>query len=136
MATIGEIRTALADHLKNVSGLRVYPRWPDQVHIPCAIVMPVTMEYHRVSGNDGSTIPFDVVVLVGQGGQGIDRAQQELDQYLDFDGNRSLRKLLDDAPTLGGIIKGLLVTSWQDYGPLESGGIEYFGARIRVEVWT
>ncbi len=137
MADVSAIRTAIKTRLTNaaISGLRVYPRWPDSVNLPCVIVHVPSWSYRQAMGNvNAATV--ELIVIVAEWGQGMDRAQDALDTYLDDAGASSLKAALEADKTLGGSVSTLHVPGWRDYmEPVEVNGQKYVSVTLDVEVW-
>ncbi len=142
MATIAAIRDGLKDRIATIDGLHGYDVWPDNVEPPAAIVVPKRGMYHQAMGNPGHTnLEFEVILLAAAVQRGYVRGQNAVDPYLDDAGSSSIKGAIEGDPTLGGIVTTTKVTGWRDYGSLSVnnetivGGLEYWGAKLDVEVY-
>ncbi len=131
-ATLTEVRDALASTLADgVPGLHAEPRML-QVHPPQAVIELDHVEYHTVSN---PTIPvwfFNLTVLVSM--VDVEAAQVQLDAFLSPDGAASVRKALEDDPTLGGVVDDTTVMGADGYQEYQVEDMSFLGARFQVEV--
>jgi hypothetical protein len=136
--TLAEIREGLAANLRqHVEGLRIYPRWQDNVEAPGAIIMLDAGHYHRSMGETGHTDhTFQVLVLAAGIDNGYERAEEALEPYLDPNSPRSIKTALESDKTLGGIVSTLNVTRWHEIGEPDMAGIGFWSAKVEVEVFT
>lgn len=138
MADLSAIRTALAARFATISQLRhAYPKWPDQINHPCAIVMPQTGSWREALGGSPSFV-FEATLLVAPwADRGLERAQALLDEYLDDTGSQSVHAALRGDRTLGGTAHTCDLAGFTEYGPLEMvNGIAYLGCKLEVHVWA
>jgi len=133
MATLAAVRDGLKVRLDTISGLTPYDTIPDQIHAPCAFPQPVSGDPHTTFNGRGSFF-FDILVIAAALDQGLQKAQDELDGYLDLSGANSIIGALEGDETLGGNAECILSPEWSDYGEVEIGDIMYLGAVLRVEV--
>lgn len=130
---LSQIRDGLAEQIEAVAGLRTYRFVPDNPTVPCAIVVPETVEYDTAQGG-GHDITFVVLLLAG----GVsDRAAQELlDGWLDDTGSLSVKAAVEADATLGSLADSTRVTGVRSYGvrQLAEGGVRYYAAELEVEV--
>lgn len=137
MATIAAIRDGLKVRLQTITALanRSHDVWPDQIHVPCALVKPLAMGHKEAMG--GKRVrTFEIILLADslEAGHSITRAQDALDAYLDDTGASSVIAALEGDKTLGGIVTTLDV-SWDEYGAKEINQIEYLGVNFEVRIW-
>ncbi len=66
MASITDLRTAIATNLGTIVGLRTSPEMPDNPNPPIALVRPVTVEYNQAMAKGLTKYSFVVVVIVGR----------------------------------------------------------------------
>lgn len=131
MSTVGDIRQGLADAITGNTGLRCWPLVPDNPTPPFALVAPSRVTYHRAFAGH-STFEFVVSVVVGRVSERA--AQLTLDEFIDTDGDRSIRQAIESDKTLGGACKTLVVTEMTDYSPLSIGEAVYLSAQFTVQV--
>lgn len=140
-ATLGAIREAIASILNTQlgpsTGLTAFPRWPDTYpSFPIAIVMPDSMEYHRLMGDQGGLLTLEVLVITSIGSGGYERAQEKLDELLDFMSGYGVHDAVEPFNTLNGIVDSVIVSGFDQYGAISLNDIDYLGARVKVEVTT
>jgi hypothetical protein len=135
-ASISQVRKGLEFRLKSITGLHAYPVWPDTVLTPAAIVKPMTGLFHQAMGSPGhAELTMEITFLAAASGKGLANGQKILDDYLDVEGPKSIKKAIESDITLGGIATTLIVTGWSGYGSMVVGEIEYLGAQLQVDVW-
>jgi len=146
VADISAARTALANQIQSLTGLPCTPRMPDQINPPQAALLPsqpyakygITLGGHLASL--GRPVPvvtelnMAVCVFVSRAGS-VERAQQQVDQYLGFEpssGVVSIPMAIDEDPTLGGVVEFCEPLTVQAYGDIEIAGQTYFQGRLLV----
>jgi len=130
MASVSELRDALAQAMSSVTGLRTSAHVPDSPKPPIAVVMPDRIEYDVNARRGADRFLFTVTVLASRAD---DRAaQQNLDQYLV--GERSIKDAIEKDRTLGGKANTCRVTSMQNYASVPVGEVIYLSAQFVVEV--
>jgi hypothetical protein len=130
MATVSEIRDALALAMESVHGLRTSAHVPDAPRPPIAVVMPDRIEYDLNAHRGADRFFFTVTVLASRAD---DRAaQQNLDRYLV--GESSVKDAIERDRTLGGVVNTCRVTSMQNYAAVPVGETTYLSAQFIVEV--
>lgn len=104
MATVGDVREALAAAVQGVGGLRAFPRYPGTVTPPAAVIR--RLRTHRATELDGShTVVMGVSVYLPIGGGGA-AAVDVLDDLVDPGGPIYAAVLTD--VTLGGVVRRVL----------------------------
>lgn len=141
LAKIGQIRDGIANAINTSigasKGITAFPRWPDAYpSFPIAVVMPQSMDYHRLMGDGGGILSLEVLVVVSIGTNGYERAQSTLDEFLDFMSGESVHDAVEQYGTLNGVVKSIIVTGFDNYGSVAINQIEYLGARVLMEVST
>lgn len=104
---------------------------PDALVPPAAIVRPLTGVFASAHGGS-PTVSFEVVIVVAL--SSLQTGQRTLDPYLADTGSSSVYATIRADQTLGGVVRGSMVSGWRDYGSLVINGVEYLGARVDVEV--
>lgn len=128
------IRNDLETRLATISGLTIYHEMPEAVaSTPAVLVKPENADYYTAMGS-GMMHTFSLTVLVSLG-QGHQRAQAQLDDYLAFEGSKSIRQAVEGDQTLAGACDTLKITRYYEYGGHEYAGTTYLGARIECQVW-
>jgi hypothetical protein len=133
VATIAEVRTGLAARLATITGLRVYPVWPDSLNTPAAIVRPTSHDFGD-DFSDDATIHIEIILLAAAIGPGIAAAEATLDLYLAATGSQSIKQAIEGDVTLGDKVDSTRVIGWRDYGPIEESGLLFLGCRVDIEV--
>lgn len=134
MASISDIRTALATNLGTISGLRTSPTGvvPDNVNPPYAIISPSSVDYHRAFNNALSTYNFTITVVVGRVSERT--SQRTLDAYCSPTGASSIRVAIESDKTLGGVAFDTIVTGMRNYGSVTIGENTYLASEFDVAV--
>jgi hypothetical protein len=132
MASIQELRTAIATNLATIPGLRTSLDVPDQVNPPTAFVQFNRVNYHLDMKNGMSEYLFAVQVVVGR----VDErsAQRNLDAYCSTDGASSVLLAVESDRTLNNKAFDCVVTEVSSYGQFVSNDITYLGAEFQVRV--
>ncbi|MDO8704077.1 MAG: hypothetical protein Q7J84_03945 [Sulfuricaulis sp.] len=131
MATIAQVRTGMAGVLDNITGLRVYPRWPNTVNVPAAIVKRAgSPSRTTLSGNWRVNIEITIAVQLVD----LDRAQAALDEYISPTGAKSIIAALESDETLGGNAEYILIGEWGEDEGLAINDVDYATAKLPVEV--
>lgn len=138
MATLAEIRTALAASLSTITtpGLQVSAKMLANPNPPTLQVMgPDNVGYHKES-MDGALWRMVVQGFV-PGGIGDIPAQDLLDGWLDNEGALSVQQAVELDPTLGGVVDDATVIESTGYGVyILPGAGAVLGADWIVEVRT
>lgn len=134
MAALTAIEEALRVRLATIAGVRAYAEQPDTVNPPCLFPIPREGDYHESFGGTEMTT-FDVVVLAVGFDAGYRRGQNAVDVYLARTGARSIKAAIEADRTLNDVAQDVNVTRWFDRGAIEINGVEYWGAKVEVQVW-
>jgi hypothetical protein len=133
MASIKDIRVALAAKLSASPDLQVSAYILASPTPPYAHVFPAEVEYDRamVRGLDELTFTVEVAVPLTS-----DQASQQLlDEYLAGSGDRSVKQKLEVDRTLGGVVQNLRVTGSSGYMQVvREGAGPVLAAQWQVEV--
>jgi len=130
MASVSELRTALATAMSAIPGLRTSAFVPDAPRPPIAVVMPDRIEYDINAHRGADRFYFTVTVLASRAD---DRAaQQNLDAFLV--GENSIKTAIEKDRTLGGKANTCRVTAMQSYASVPVGEVLYLSAQFIVEV--
>lgn len=133
-ATVSGIRSALADAIGSIRGLRVAATVPDNPNPPVAIVVPVSLDYDTAMGRGLDTYQFTVTLVVGRMSERS--AQNSLDAYISGSGDASVKSAVESDVTLGGACQNARVTGVVNYGSLLIGDTEYLSADFQVTVYA
>ena len=130
MASVSDLRTALASAMGSVPGLRTSAHVPDAPRPPIAVVMPDRIEYDVNAKRGADRFFFTITVLASRAD---DRAaQQNLDQFLA--GPKAIKEAVEKDRTLGGKANTCRVTQMQNYAAVPVGETTYLSAQFIVEV--
>lgn len=133
MSTVTEISEALKDSLTRIPGVRVYDYLPDQINPPVGYVGIQQVDYHGAFRGGNPVHTYTVTVIVGRVS---DRSSQRaLDEFLAYDGTRSVRAAIESDQTLNGVVQTLLVTDGGNLAPLTMGDVTYISIDFSVTVY-
>lgn len=132
MASLAEIRTAIADKLSEVDGLRVHAHPASIYTRPVAMVgWPDTYETADTFNRTKRVVIPVRVEIDAPHDRGGDA---ELGRFLDADGAFSLEQVIDDDPTLGGVVHSAALVEWRNLGPASVDDSLIYTATALVEV--
>ena len=129
--TIKEQRRAIADAVRVIPDTNVYERWPNNFQLPAILIRPARRTL--VTMSDGLVIGWELEVLVSA--EDNETGQTELDEYLDEDGEYSVRAALEASPTLGGVVFNSNYLGWDKYGGRLGEAISFIGAICHLETY-
>jgi hypothetical protein len=130
MASITDLRTAIATNLATISGLRTSPTLPDNPNPPIALVTPISVSFDDSFKRGMQTYTFVISVIVGR----VDErtAQNKLDAFVSSTGNQSIKLAVESDKTLGGNAFDCRVTEMRNYGELTIGDVIYLSAEFTL----
>jgi hypothetical protein len=132
MASLATIRTAIADTLTQVDGLRVHS------HPASIYTRPVAMvgwpDAWETADTFNRTIRVRIPVRVEIDAPHDRGGDVELGRYIDADGAFSLEQVIDDDPTLGGVVDSAALVEWRNLGPASVDDSLIYTATAIVEV--
>jgi hypothetical protein len=136
MATLGAMRDALKDVIEdNVSTLRVYDAMPDQTDGHCLLVMPDTGDFAKSFGRGHDEWVFNLYVIIPW--QETTVVQDKLDQYVSGSGTKSIREVIYNNRTLGGVVDDAFVRGMRGFGgQFQLAKIPHVGAILDLVVLT
>ena len=130
MASMSQLRTALASSMSSITGLRTSATIPDNPRPPIAVVMPDRVLFDLNARRGADTFYFSVMLIVGRAD---DRAaQNNLDAYIV--GTGSIKAAIESDRTLGGVANTCRVTEMGNYSSMSLGDVVYLAAQFTVEV--
>lgn len=132
MASIAQLRTQIATNLGTITGLRTGSTIPDNVNPPFAIVMPVSVDYHKAFHNGLNQYSFTVMVVVGRVSERS--AQNTLDAFCSPTGTSSIKSAVESDRTLGGYAYDCIVSGMRNYGSTVIGENTYLAAEFDLVV--
>lgn len=134
MASITNLRTAIATNLATISGLRTSAEMPDNPNPPIALVRPVTVEYNQAMAKGLTKYNFNVLVIVGRAEERT--AQKSLDAFCSSTGSSSIKNAVESDKTLGGNAFDTRVTEMRNYTPIQLNEGTYLAAEFAVDVFA
>ena len=129
--SISQIRTALAQNLATIPGLRTAAEVPDLPNPPIAIVALNSVTYDRAYANGMTSYTFVITVIVGRAAER--EAQRKLDGYISTGAN-SVKDAVESDKTLGGYAYDCRVVSMDSVGSLTISDTTYLAADFTVTV--
>ena len=132
-ATVTQVAEGLKNRLATISGLRTFAYQPDQQNTPPFAYPELNqVDYHRAFHGGDVVMNWTIHVVVGRY---TDRtAFTALDDYLSYDGAKSVRACLEGDKTLGGVCQTLVLTSGADVTSLSEGGAEFLEIQMTLTV--
>lgn len=131
--TLSDIRAGLTSALESTGVDRVYPRDVDKVEPPALVVGNPDLDYDDTF--EGSvTYSFPVFLLLGRAG-GVDVAVEQIDEFLDPEGDSSVHAAVKADGTLGGTCQTAFVrhAAW---GQMDWAGIQFVGVTFDIDAVT
>lgn len=130
MASITNLRTAIATNLATISGLRTSPTLPDNPNPPIALVTPISVSFDDSFKRGMQTYTFVISVIVGR----VDErtAQNKLDAFVSSTGTQSIKLAVESDKTLGGNAFDCRITEMRNYGELTIGDVIYLSAEFTL----
>jgi len=134
-ATISQVKDGLKARIQTISGLRAFDYQPDQVNPPFAFPTLDTITYHQTGMSSGGVVMnFTVTLIVNRA---VERtAQDQLDQYMSWDGTQSLRAAIEADRTLGGVCDDLIVTNAENLTNIDANDTLYLAVDFKVTVYA
>ena len=133
MSSVTEISEALKNSLTTIQGLRVYDYLPDQINPPLGYVGIQSVNYHGAFAGGNPVHSYTVTIVVGRVSERA--SQRALDDFLSYDGDRSVRAAIEADPTLEGRVQTLIVTDGGNLAPLTMGDVTYVSIDFSVTVY-
>jgi hypothetical protein len=129
--SITAIRTALANNLGTISGLRTAAEIPDLPNPPIAVVSLDSVTYDQAYAKGMTNYTFTVTVIVGRSAER--EAQRKLDGYISAGAN-SIKNAVESDKTLGGNAYDCRVVSMNSVGSVTISDTTYLAADFTVTV--
>lgn len=133
MGTLREVQTGVAEALRSIEGLRVYDFPSDRIEPPAAVLSLPETPYDVTLGGRFDEWTFPLWILVAKAD---DRAAYgEMVDYLEAEGDRSIRAAIEADRTLGGACDTAAIIRTR---PLFAtvAGTEFLAAEFTLEVYT
>ena len=137
------IRRGLANHFSDITGLRVFPDWPDSVIVPCACIVFDGDEDDQTFGNEYvilTHLRIDILVSVQPDSS---HAQQRLDAIMGEPTRDAIRAAsaaaaaaADAALSTYGDASVYKFAGTSGLREMVVGGVSYLGVEVSVDVWA
>jgi hypothetical protein len=134
MASITNLRTAIATNLATITGLRTAAEMPDNPNPPIALVRPQNIDYNQAMNKGLTRYSFVVIVIVGRAEERT--AQRSLDAYCSTTGATSIKNAIESDRTLSGNAYDCRVTEMRNYTPIQLNEGTYLAAEFAVDVFA
>lgn len=133
MSTIREDREAIAEAFQRIDGrLNVYKNWPDQFEHPAAVIGLVRRILNTLDG--GVERHYDVMLLYIA--SDAEYVQDEIDKYLEEEGEFSVNAYFNENPTLDGVVDNAVYTGFRDYAGRRTEGATYISVMCEIVVYA
>ena len=134
-ATITQVKDGLKARIESVSGLRAFDHQPDQVNPPFAFPTLDNITYHRTGmASGGVVMDFTITLILNRASERT--AQEALDQYMSWDGAKSLRAAIEADRTLGGVCDDLQVNGAENLTNIDANDTLYLAVDFKVTVYA
>jgi hypothetical protein len=136
MASLEQIRTAIKTIVEAGTGLTVHDTVPDQITLPCAIILPQDGDFYKAFGRGHDTHNLDLFVMISRTVPRV--GQNNLDAYVTGAGPGSIRATVFANRGLG-LSDGTEanISGYSRYGgSFPAAGIDHIGAALRFVVTT
>ncbi len=131
---LSDIRKGLLGQLALVRGLRVSEHVPEQVNPPAAIITRAEVDYTQ--NMSGGLTEWSMQIQLIAGRMADQQSQRQIDDWLSWDGDQSVRQAIEADRTLGGNCQTSRVTSADALSSVQVGDSEYIGVTVAVTVWA
>lgn len=131
--TLAGVQAGLSDAIRGVTGLRVYDFPSDRVETPAAVLSLPQTPYDITLGGRSDEWTFPLWVLVAKADDKA--AYGEMVSYLEAEGTKSIRAIIEADRTLGGACDTVAVIGAR---PLFAtiAGTEFLAVEFTLEVYT
>lgn len=130
--TPGEVREGLAANLRTIQGLRVSEYLPEQINAPMAVINLERLEY--LGAFQGGLRTYSFIVMLIAGRMGERSAQRQLDAFMAWDGDQSVRQAVEADTSLGGAAQTCKVEAARGVRMLDFGDATYLVVDFEIEV--
>lgn len=134
-ATISQVKDGLKARIESISGLRAFDYQPDQVNPPFAFPTLDSIVYHQTGmGTGGVVMNFTITLIVTRASERS--AQDALDQYMAWDGSKSVRAAIEADRTLGGVCDDLIVMNSENLTNIDANDTLYATVDFKITVYA
>jgi hypothetical protein len=137
VASITQVRQALADAVSKIPGLQGMTYPPGTVEPPVAIVLPASgdvIDYTIAMPPDDDAADLHLRIVLLAGSQVDQAATERIDGYLNPSGPLSVRAAVEADPTLGGMADWAVCTGAGRAQLIQWADLEYYSAEVYVDV--
>ena len=131
-ATLIQIADGLAERLSTVRGLRVYDHVPDVFVVPCAYILPDSVNYWQGFAGGNVECLYTVTLIVGRIAER--QNQKALYEFMAYSGDRSVRAAIEADRTVGGRVQTLWVESADNIRLITQGDASDVGCEFRCRI--
>jgi hypothetical protein len=131
-ATVSQVATGLQTRLATIGGLRAFTYQPEQLNPPTAYPVLNSVTYHRAFAGGDVEMFWSIYVVVGR--YTDRRAFDNIDDFLAYDGVKSIRAAIEGDRTLGGVCNTLVVSSSFAIEPQTQADAEFLTVRVDLTV--
>ncbi len=132
---ITAIRNGLETNIETIAGFRAYSEIPENPVTPCAVITLSNINYDQAYQKGLTEFAFTVTVIVGR--FSVVQAQQNLNDYANNDGDKSVKTAIESDPTLSGSAVDVRVVSMDSISALDlNDGNNYLGMDFSVTVYA
>lgn len=131
--TTSEVRDGLKAAIERIADLPAERTWPGQVNPPVALIRVIGIDYAE-SFDSMSVFHCEVTVVVRFAD--LESGHDDLDEYVDPHGERSIAANVELDQTLGGRAEIVNVLRMHDFGDLKIADAVYLGAIFDVDVYA
>lgn len=138
MATLAEIRSAVATALETLEGVRAAEEWGDTINVSgnavAAIVQKGPSTYDSVMSDQGDGTTVTITCVAGRASERAARVKLDALCDLDPDSTTSVRNAVNG--TLGSLVAWCTVQSDSEYREYEINDGQYLGVEFVVGIGT
>jgi len=131
---LSDIRKGLSGQLSLVRGLRVSEHVPEQLNPPAAVITRAEVDYTQAMS--GGLTMWSMQVQLVAGRMADQQSQRQIDAWLSWDGDQSVRQAIEADRTLGGNCQTSRVTTAEALTTLQVGDSEYISVTVNVTVYA
>jgi hypothetical protein len=131
---LSDIRKGLSGQLALVRGLRVSEHVPEQLNPPAAVITRAEVDYTQAMS--GGLTMWSMQVQLVAGRMADQQSQRQIDAWLSWEGDQSVRQAIEADRTLGGNCQTSRVTTAEALATIQVGDSEYIGVTINVTVYA
>ena len=133
--SITAIRQGIEANLETISGFRAYSEIPENPQTPCAVVTLNNIDYDLAFQKGLTEFSFTITVIVGR--FSVVQAQQNLNDYANNSGAKSIKTAIESDRTLSGSAVDVRLVSMNSISALDlNDGNNYLGMEFSVTVYA